>query len=454
MTGTRATLHQHSVRENRAPEAGRSTPEGEKRRLLLLTTTTGYQTRAFVQAAEKLGLAVAFGSDRCHVLDDPWQDGALALKFGDAGESAAKIIEYAARQPVDAVVALGDSTPPAAARAADALGLLFHPPETSDICRDKYRSRQRLAECGLSVPRFNRFPIDADPEDIVKSGIAPIGFPCVLKPLAFSASRGVIRANNAREFINAFKQIQSLLRCPEVQVKHAETSNYLQVEEYIEGEEIAIEGVVDRGRLKVLAMFDKPDPLVGPYFEESIYVTPSRLALETQAETTETLRRAAQALGLVHGPLHAELRINGRGTWILEVAARSIGGLCSRALRFRTPGQDENISLEELIIRLAIGENVETYRREEAAAGVMMIPIPRAGIFQEVEGVENARQTPGVEDIIITARPNQRLVPIPEGTSYPGFIFARGPSPEFVEHALRQAHQRLHFVLGPVFPVI
>src|SRR5690348_225794 len=440
--------------QNRASEAGRPAPDGEQRRLLLLTTTTGYQTRAFVDEAEKLGLAVVFGSDRCHVLDDPWQDGALPLKFGNPAESAAKIIEYASRHPVEAIVALGDSTPPTAARAAEMLGLLFHPPEASDICRDKYRSRQRFAECGLNVPRFTRFPIDAGPEEIVRAGAAPIGFPCVLKPLALSASRGVIRANNAREFIGAFKQIQTLLRSPDVQVKREETSNYVQVEEYIEGEEIAVEGLVDRGRLKVLAMFDKPDPLVGPYFEESIYVTPSRLSLETQAEIAEALRRAVQALGLHHGPLHAELRINGREPWILEVAARSIGGLCSRALRFHALGVDENISLEELIIRMSLGEDIEAIRREEAASGVMMIPVPQAGIFQQVEGIEDARKTPGVEDIIVTAQPNQKLLPLPEGASYPGFIFARGPSPEFVERALRDAHQKMRFVMSPALPVM
>ena len=378
----------------------------------------------------------------------------MALKFENPDEAAAKIAEQADRKTIRAIVALGDGTPPTAARAAETLGLLFHRPETSDICRDKYRSRQRLRECGLNVPRFIRFPIGTDPSEIVKLGVAPIGFPCVLKPLALSASRGVIRANNAQEFVSAFKEIQSLLRSPEIQVKHEETSGYLQVEEYIEGEEIAVEGLVNRGRVKVLTVFDKPNPLVGPYFEESLYVTPSRLSLETQAKILETLRRAVQALGLHHGPLHAELRINNKGLWILEVAARSIGGLCSRTLRFREPGRDENISLEELIIRLALGEDIETIRREEAASGVMMIPVPQAGVFQRVDGIEEALATPGVEEIIITVRPNQELIPLPRGTSYPGFIFARGPSPDLVEQALRHAHQKLHFVVSPILPVI
>jgi len=431
-----------------------STPDDEKRRLMLLTTTTGYQTRSFVQAAEKLGLSILFGTDRCHVLDDPWQDGAVALKFENPDESAAKIVERYRDQPFLGIVAMGDCAPSTAARAAEALGLLYHHPETADICRDKYRSRQRLAECGLKVPHFARFPIDTDPRALANPGATPIGFPCVLKPLALSASRGVIRANNGQEFISAFKRIQSLLHSPDVQVKRQETSNYLQVEDYIEGEELAVEGVVDRGRLKILALFDKPDPLVGPFFEESIYVTPSRLPRETQAEITETLRRATEALGLYHGPLHAELRINRQGPWILEVAARSIGGLCSRSLRFRRPGGDENISLEELIIRLALGEEIDTLQREKNASGVMMIPVPEAGIFQSVEGLEEARLTPGVEEIIITARPGQKLVPLPEGSSYPGFIFARGPSPESAEQALRQAHRKLHFVLSPALPVI
>lgn len=435
-------------------QTGHAGAKGGPRRLLLLTTTTGYQTREFVRAAEKLRLAVVFGSDRCHVLDDPWQDGAVALRFENPVEAAGKIIERAQQDAIHAIVALGDCAPPVAARAAEALGLLYHPPEAADICRDKYRSRLRLLECGLNVPRFARFPVATDPQDIVKLGVAPIGFPCVLKPLTLSASRGVIRANNAQEFISAFKRIQSLLASPEVQVKREENNGYLQVEEYIEGSEIAVEGVIDRGRLRVLAVFDKPDPLVGPFFEETLYVTPSRLPRETQAEIMATLRRAVQALGQHHGPLHAELRINSRGPWILEVAARSIGGLCSRSLRFRAAEHDEYLSLEELIIRLALGDDVESIRREEAASGVMMIPVPEAGVLRVVEGLEKARQTPGVEDIIITSRPGQKLVPLPEGSSYPGFIFARGPSPESVEDALRSAHKQLHFVLSPVLPVI
>lgn len=403
-----------------------------------------------MDAARRLGLAVTFGSDRCHVLDDPWRDGALPLRFQDPEASARQIVDYARSRRCDAIVSLGDRPTPTAARACRALGLPGHPSEAADACRDKYQSRRRLHAAGLNVPAFERFPLDADP----RIAAAAVRFPCVLKPLALSASRGVIRANSAEEFVAAFERIGALLRSPDVQVMREATSQFIQVEDYIEGAEIAVEALVERGHLHVLAIFDKPDALAGPFFEETLYVTPSRLAPAVQAEVATALERAVRALGLVHGPVHAEFRLNGRDVWALEVAARSIGGLCSRALRFRAPSLSDELSLEELIIRLALGETIESVRRETAASGVMMVPIPQAGIFQGVQGLERALETPGVEDIRITARPTQRLVPLPEGSSYLGFIFARRGSPEGVERALRSAHGKLGFTISPHLRVI
>ncbi|HLW77994.1 MAG TPA: ATP-grasp domain-containing protein, partial [Terriglobia bacterium] len=432
-----------------------STAPAAAKRLLILATTTGYQTRAFVEAAEKLGLSVVFGTDRCHVLEDPWRDGAIALRFEDPQESAARIVEYARTTPIDAVVALGDRPVPTGARACRALQLPYHSPDGADACRDKYRARERLRVCGLLVPPFARFPLSMDADAILSSGDG-IRFPCVLKPLALSASRGVIRADHRRDFVGAFERIRALLSSPDVRVMREATSDFIQVEEYVAGDEIAVEGLVDHGRLMVLAIFDKPDPLSGPFFEETIYVTPSRLSGGIQAAVAGTLERAVKALGLEHGPLHAELRLDPHGAapqaiWIMEVAARSIGGLCSRALRFRSSALDrpDKVSLEELLIRLALGEKVCDFRREEAASGVMMIPIPQAGIYEAVEGADDARQTPGVEDLVITAKPAERLVPLPEGASYLGFIFARGESQEFVDGALRAAHGKLRFVITP-----
>jgi biotin carboxylase len=419
--------------------------ETRGRRLLLLCTTTGYQTRAFAEAAAGVGVEVVFGTDRCQVLEDPWGDGALALRFEDARRSAGVIADYARANPLDGVVAVGDRPTPTAAWACQALGFLHNSPEAAEVCRDKYQSRERLRAAGLRVPTFRRFPIDDDPQVIA----AGVEFPCVLKPLALSASRGVIRADTREEFVTAFERIRALLRSREVQVLREETSNFIQVERFIPGREVALEGLLERGRLKVLALFDKPDPLDGPFFEETLYVTPSRLPAETQKEIVAAVGQACKALGLSHGPLHAELRLNREGPWVLEVAARSIGGLCSRALRF-----EGGTSLEELIIRQALGEDVSGSAREGVAAGVMMIPIAQAGIYEGVEGVQAAEETPGVEEIIITAKAEQKLVPLPEGASYLGFIFARAATPELVEGALRAAHGKLRFRIRTELPVI
>ena len=425
-----------------------------KQRILLLCTTTGYQTQSMADAAEKLGLEVVFATDRCHVLPDPWQDGALPVRFELPEEGATRIVEYAREHPLAGVVCVGDRPTPTASRVARALALPGHPPEAADICRDKYLSRERLRLCGLRVPAFCRFSVDDDARAIVDH----VRFPCVLKPLALSGSRGVIRANDGDEFVAAFDRIRALLKSPDVGVLREPTSNFIQVEEYVDGIEIAVEGLMDRGRLRILAIFDKPDPLTGPFFEETIYVTPSRLSETAQEKVAETLAAAVHALGLHHGPLHAELRISGADAspqvWVMEVAARPIGGLCSKALGFRIPLVDEHVSLEEVLIRLALGGDVSRVQRERGASGVMMIPIPVEGFYQDVRNVELAMAQPAIVDINITAKTGQKLVPLPEGSSYLGFIFARASAPKEVEEALRAAHAKLEFVIAPALPIV
>ncbi|MDE3180659.1 MAG: ATP-grasp domain-containing protein, partial [Acidobacteriota bacterium] len=396
---------------------------------------------------------VAFGSDRCHVLDDPWQDGALPLRFERADESARLVEEYARSHALDGIVALGDRTVPVAARACELLGIPYHSSASADICRDKSRSRERLRAAGLNIPAFTRFPLETDPRQIIACEQLTAGFPCVLKPLSLSGSRGVIRASNEEEFICAYERVRALLRSPDVRVMREESNEHILVESYIDGAELAVEGIVDRGNVTLLAIFDKPDPLEGPYFEETIYVTPSRAPADTQKEIAQTITRAVKALGLVHGPFHAELRINSKGVWPLEVAARPIGGYCSRVLRLSSPELGEGVPLEKVVIALALGRNIHPVRREEKAAGVMMIPIEKGGIFQNAEGLEEARATPGIEDVVLTIKPLHRLVPFPEGCSYPGFIFARGSSAAFVERALRMAHSKLRFNVTPDLPI-
>lgn len=423
-------------------------------RILLLTTKLGYQTRAFVAAARKLELEVVFGSDRCDKLEDPWRDQALPLKFEAPDEAARKVIEFARAHAVTAVVAIGDRPTPTAARACAALGLPSHPPEAADLCRDKHRSRQRLRDAGLPMPRFQRFQVDADPATVSAGIASATGFPCVLKPIALSGSRGVIRADSAEEAVRAFERIRALLRAPDIRQLREETSEYIQVEEYIAGDEVALEALVDRGRVHPLALFDKPEPLTGPYFEETIYVTPSRRTPVEQTAIVRALEKCVAALGLKHGPVHAEFRVNQRGVWPLEVAARPIGGLCAHALRFKLPLVEEEMSLEEVVIRLALGMDTKRVVRETTASGVMMVPIPQGGIYEGVEGIEDARQVQGIESLEITVQPGRKLAPPPEGGSYLGFIFARGASPEEVESALREAHGKLRFRIAAEIPVV
>ena len=413
------------------------------KRLLLLSTTTGYQAAEFRRAAERLGVPLTLASNRCQVLEDPWQDGAIPVKLENPEKSARKIVEFARENPLAGVVAVGDGITPIAALAARELGLPFHPPDAVEACRNKFLARERYRAAGLRVPWYTRFPAGSPPED------PAVPFPCVLKPLGLSASRGVIRADNPPQFRAAFERIRALLATPDVRRLRDPASQWIQVEGYIPGREFALEGIVTGGRLRVLALFDKPDPMEGPFFEETIYVTPSRLDPALQQAIVGTTERAVAAVGLWHGPLHAEMRLNDEGVWMLEMAARPIGGLCARALRF-----GDGVTLEELILRHALGDDLTALQREPQAAGVMMIPIPQAGVLESVENVEAALATPGIESLEITAKQGQKLVPLPEGSSYLGFLFARSPSPDRVETALRQAHAKLRFRFSATLPVL
>jgi hypothetical protein len=406
-------------------------------RLLLIGATTGYQTRVFSEAAERLGFELALATDRCHVLDDPWGDRAIALRFEDP-EGAAQTLAVEAR--VDGIVAVGDRPAYIAALAAQRLGITYNSPESVNASRNKFLARERFRAAGLQVPEFRRVQLSEGPERAAQQA----AYPCVLKPLGLSASRGVIRADNPSEFVIAFRRIENLLADPDIARLHEDQDRFLQVETFIEGREFALEGLLTKGCLRVLGIFDKPDPLDGPFFEETIYITPSREDPATQRAIVQTTEAAIRALGLSHGPIHAEMRVNSRGIWMLEVAARPIGGLCARVL----PG------LEEVILRHASGLDPGSIALGAPAAGVMMIPIPRAGIYVDAGGIEQARAQSGIEDVIITAKQGQKLIPLPEGASYLGFIFARGESPDAVDRGLRSALRQLRFEIAAALPVI
>jgi len=414
---------------------------GSRKRILLVAQTTGYQARVFADAARRLDLDLELATDRCHVLDDPWADQAVAVRF-ESPEESVEVLAAALR--CDGVVGVGDRPSHLAALVAERWGVPGHPPAAVAACRNKFLARERFREAGLSVPEYFRVDLEEDPPTAARR--AP--YPCVLKPLGLSASRGVIRANDERDFVEAFRRIGDLLAAPDILRFRDPGDRCLQVESFIEGKEYALEGLVTGGKLRVLALFDKPDPLDGPYFEETIYVTPSRAPEQVQAELIAAAGRAVEALGLRHGPVHAEMRHNRHGAWMLEVAARPIGGLCARALRFQ-----HDRPLEELILRHALGDEIGEVRLRDPARGVMMIPIPAAGVFVEAHGQDRASAVPGVEEVIISAKQGQKLLPLPEGSSYLGFLFARGESAEDVEASLRCAHGELEIEMVGSLPI-
>jgi biotin carboxylase len=413
--------------------------------LLLLSTTTGYQLRSFGDAARELGVEIVFATDRCHTLDDPWRDAAVPVRFHDEEASLAAIVAAGRVRPIEGVLAVGDRPVVLAARAAEALGLPGNPPGAARASAHKRLARECFAQAGLLVPAFLPISIDQG----IEEAAATVEYPVVLKPVGLSGSRGVVRADDSAQLRAAFGRVAALLARPEIRAQRTGLERELLIEAFVEGPEYAIEGLLTDGAFTALAIFDKPDPLDGPFFEETIYVTPSRLTDSIQTEIADCTAGAAAALGLRHGPVHAELRINEAGPWIVEIAGRSIGGLCSQTLRF---GPD--VSLEELILRQAVGLEIETMNREDIARGVMMIPIPEAGLLKSIKGIEAAEAVPGIESVEITAQLNQPLVPLPEGESYLGFIFAEGQNPADVEAALREAHRQLEFELAPMLPIL
>ena len=419
-------------------------------RVLLLATTTGYQTRAFGEAAAALGVELVFATDRCEVLEDPWGDGAIAVRFFDEAASVRAILEAAGDRPFDGVVAVGDRPTVIAAQVARALGLPGHSPEAAAAARDKRLTRERLNAAGLPGPAYRLVQIEDDPR-VLAPGLP---FPCVIKPTALSASRGVMRVDDEEGFARAFERLRMLLRSPDVRAERSPAHEWVLVEEFVAGREFALEGLLHDGAFRTLALFDKPDPLDGPFFEETIYVTPSSSNELLQHRVASTVARAASVIGLTHGPVHAECRVHGGRVYVLEVAARPIGGLCARALRFEGSVSGASISFEELLLRHALGDDPDVWRRERRASGVMMIPIPARGVYRGVTGVADAQRVEGVDAVIITAKPDQELIPLPEGASYLGFIFAHGARTGEAERSLRRAHACLRFVVDPNVPMI
>lgn len=399
--------------------------------VVLLLHSESYRSADFLQAARQLGADITVASDRRNPAAVDAEYGVLEIHLAEPDVAASAIVEYASEVAVDAIVAVDDQGVATAALACEELGLAYNPPAAVSATRNKADMRRRLQGHGVAQPGFHVVETVGE----ARTAADRLGYPVVIKPVSLSASQGVIRVDRADDVGATIERIRSI-----VEARGRHQNEPLLVERFVPGVEVAVEGLVRGGSLEILAIFDKPDPLDGPYFEETIYVTPSRLSPATQASIRSVTTAAAKALGLAEGPIHAELRTRNETAWLLEIAARSIGGLCARALRFGL-----GVSLEQLILRHALQMPIHDLALTDAAAGVMMLPIPRTGRLRAVRGVERAQAVDGIAGVEITIAPGQELVPLPEGSRYLGFVFGRGREPGEVEAALRAAHAELAF---------
>ena len=413
-------------------------------RVLLIAPPGSYRVHAYLEAARDLGIGMLVASEGEHSLVPGIEDG-LRVDFGDPDAVIEQIVSAHRDRPVAGVVATDDGTVEIANRAAAALGLAHNAPSAARITRRKDLARAALAAAGLPVPAVRRVELRRP----LGSQLAGVEFPCVVKPLALSASRGVIRADDLPGLEAACRRAGAIARAAAVASADVEERDTLLVESFVPGPEIALEGMLAGGELSVLAIFDKPDPLDGPFFEETIYVTPSRLPRPVQALAAERVRAGCAAYGLTEGPVHAELRLHDGDAWIIEIAGRTIGGDCARLFTFGS-----GTSLEHLVLQRALGRTPDVaFRDSGRATGVLMIPTPGAGTLRRVEGVMEASRIPGICEVSVTVREGYELTPLPEGGTYLGFVFALGEDPAGVEESLRRAQEAVRVVVAPSLAV-
>jgi biotin carboxylase len=406
---------------------------------LLVAHPASYRTASFIRAGERLGIRTVVASNSRLGLSPTGRPG-VEIDFSDPQTAVERVRQFHARDPISAVLGVEDGSLEIAASVAQVLSLKSNEPQAIQDARLKHQCRNILATAGLLSPTYRVL----EPGEMISSEwVGECEFPCVVKPVSLSGSRGVIRADNVNELSAAIVRVQRML-----ERENPNLDRCILIEKFIDGHEYAIEGVLHSGKFQCLAIFDKPDPLDGPYFEETIYLTPPDIRNDLKADIVKTIAIACRAIGLTHGPIHAECRVNSKGVWVLEVAPRTIGGQCGRLLELAL-----GLSLEEVIMSNALGHSA-CVQNDGQSAGVMMIPVPGPGVLRRLEGLARARAVDRIESVLIDVHPGHLFVPWPEGSSYPGFIFAKAPDTAQVERALRQAHAQLKFVLAPHFPIV
>lgn len=395
--------------------------------IVIVLPSATYRAGAFIEAAHSMGLDVIIASDAPTSLEN---DRYLQIDL-DTPRRAAEEIARAGHR-VDAVIGVDDRSVMTAALAGELLGVRHNPPPAVAATVNKAMLRRALAAERVPQPAFEL----VSPETDVVAIAEHIGTPVVLKPLSLSGGVGVIRVDHPLQATSAAEQIWRILA-----TVGKSPSEPILVERYQPGAEVSVEGLLTDGDLTVLAVFDKPEQTDGPFFEETMLVTPSSLAPEVVDAVVAVTTRAVAALGLIDGPIHAELRV-GESISVIEIAARSIGGLCSRSLHFGLLG----VTLEELLLRHAIGVPVDA-QREHAASGVYMLPVPRSGIFNGIDGLAAAAAVPGITETTISVPQGTVVRALPEMSRYVGFLFATGSSPDSVVASLRSARRSVTILI-------
>lgn len=411
----------------------------QAKRFLLISHHNSYRIAPYIRAAKKLNLEVTIASQGKHSLVSEIASG-IHIDFENIEATLEKIHQENNFSPFAGILGSDDQTVELAARIAQALQLPHNPPQAAQYSHRKDLARAHLALTDCPVPGHCLLDLTKP----VQKQLTRMSWPCVLKPINMSASRGVIRANNETEFLAACEQLRPILATASDDFEQ----NNILIEDYIDGIEIAYEGFLHDGKLHTVTIFDKPDPLVGPYFAETIYATPSALDSSIQQDIKDVIHEACLCYGLSTGAIHAECRIDkGNKIWILEIASRTIGGDCGQML------DSDNFSVEELAISLAINKPI-TVNKQEQAHAVMMIPTHKKGLLKRVEGLLAARQTQYVDKVDIVINQGHELIPHPEGNQYLGYVFATADTPEQAIAAVREAYAHLKFVTTPVFPII
>lgn len=410
----------------------------KRKRLLLISHHNSYRIAPYIKAAKNLGLEVSIASEGKHSLVSEVANG-IHVDFSDIDTTLKELLKENSKNPFAGILGSDDQTVELAAHIAQALQLPHNSPQAALYSQRKDLARAQLALTGCPVPVHCLL----DLSQVVAKQLAGLPWPCVLKPLNMSASRGVIRADNENEFLLACERLKSIIATSQDVFEQ----NHLLIEDYIDGIEIAYEGYLHNAQLNTITIFDKPDPLKGPYFAETIYVTPSTLNDDIQQAIKQVIQNACKAYGLTTGAVHAECRIDRQNKiWILEIASRTIGGDCGRIL------DNEYFGIEELAISLAIGCPIQV-SMPDRARGVMMIPIEKKGLLKRVEGLLEANRVKHIDKVDIIIPEGHELVPLPEGNQYLGYIFASADTPEQVTAAIREAYAHLKFITAPVFKI-